>query len=303
MRRTQAFEFVQPTSLKEANAIMLERGSGGHFIAGGTDLVIAIKERGLSPQYVVDLKHISDLSGIEENKVGEITIGALTTLYDIEKSNLILERYHFLAQSAAEIGSTQIRHRGTLGGNLVNASPSADAVPCLLALDAKVCISNGTEEKIIELDDFFLGPGKTVMKAGEILTQILIPPTHQGHTGEYYKCSPRHQMDLASVGVAVAMNLSKEKKCDTARIALGAVAPVPLRAKKAEALLEGQILTEQLAEQVAKQASMECKPIGDVRSTAAFRTEMVRVLTKRTLLNAAARKDTHLWGERRKKHY
>lgn len=303
MRRTKPFEFFQPTSLDEASAVILENGPGGCFLAGGTDLVIAVKEKDLTPRYVVDLKHISGLTGISESADGGFTIGALTTLYEIEKSAVILARHPFLAQSSAEIGSTQIRHRGTIGGNIVNASPSADTVPCLLALDAKVCVVNGSAEKLIELDDFFLGPGKTVMEAGDILTKLLIPPTGEGHRGEYYKCSPRHQMDLAYVGVAVAIDLSEEQQCRSARIALGAVAPVPLRAKKAEALLQGQTLSETLVEQVAEQATTECSPIDDVRSSAAYRSDMVGVLTKRALLNAAAGTGPVAWTKRRHKRY
>ena len=303
MRRIQPFEFVQPATLAEASAIMLDKGPGGCFLAGGTDLVIAMKERDLHPRYVVDLKRIPDLAGIHVDAEGGFSIGALTSLYDIEKSPAILARHRFLAQSAAEIGSTQIRQRGTIGGNIVNASPSADTVPCLLALDAKVCVINAAREKIIDLDKFFLGPGETVMEAGDILTRIIIPPTGNTHRSEYYKCSPRHQMDLAYVGVAVAMDLDAENKCTAVRIALGAVAPVPLRARQAESMLEGQYLTERLAERVAKQASRECRPIGDVRASAAYRTDMVRVLTKRTLLNAAAPARPTAWTSRRQKRY
>lgn len=282
---------------------MLDKGPGGFFLAGGTDLVIAVKEHDLRPRYVVDLKRIPDLAGIHANAGGGFTIGALTSLYEIEKSPAILERHPFLAQSAAEIGSTQIRHRGTIGGNVVNASPSADTVPCLLALDAKVCVVNGPREKIIELDEFFLGPGETVLEAGDILTRIIIPPTGATHRGEFYKCSPRHQMDLAYVGVAVAMYLDAEHKCTSVRIALGAVAPIPLRARRAESMLEGQYLTERLAESVAEQASRECRPISDVRASAAYRTDMVRVVTKRTLLNAAAPARPAAWTNRRHKRY
>jgi len=282
---------------------MQENGPGGHFLAGGTDLVIAVKEKELTPRYVVDLKRILGLAGIRENPNGGFTIGALTTLYDIEKSTTILGRYPFLAQGTAEVGSIQIRHRGTIGGNIVNASPSADVVPCLLALDAKVCISNGAEEKTVELDEFFLGPGKTIMQPGDILTKILIPPTGPGHTGEYYKCSPRQMMDLAYVGIAVALTLSAEQKCETVRIALGAVAPIPLRAKAAEKLLQGQTLSEELASQAAERAAQGCTPISDIRSSAEYRKEMVRVLTKRSLLNAATGKRPLAWTDRRLKRY
>ena len=134
MKRTEPLEFHQPTTLAEATRIMLDGGSGGYFLAGGTDLVIAMKEKGLVPKYVVDLKRIPSLSGIREEADGGIAIGALTTLREVETSPLVVGRYPFLAQSAAEVGSIQIRNRATIGGNMANATPSADVAPALLAL-------------------------------------------------------------------------------------------------------------------------------------------------------------------------
>jgi carbon-monoxide dehydrogenase medium subunit len=287
--------------LREASAILNENGPGGHFLAGGTDLVIAIKEKGLVPKYIVDLKRIPSLSGIREESDGSLTIGTLTTMRDVEISPVICKRYPFLAQSAAEVGSIQIRNRATIGGNMANATPSADVAPSLLVLGAKARINGTNGERLIELEDFFRGPGQTVMRPEEILTEILIPRSDERLVGEYIKFSPREMMDLAYVGVAVAFILKKgEKKCEGVRIALGAVSPTPMRARKAEAVLENQILTEQTAEHAGKEASEECKPISDVRSSAEYRKEMVRAMTKRALLNAAARGNSPIpWTQRR----
>lgn len=303
MKRTEPFEFYQPTTLQEANRLVKERGSGGRFLAGGTDLVIAMKEKGLLPKYVVDLKRVPGLTGIRENSDGSITLGALTTMYEIETSPLIQKKFHFLAQSAAEVGSIQIRNRATVGGNMANATPSADTAPALIALNATAKIAGAAGERSINLEEFFKGPGQTVMSAEEILTEVTIPKTAPRLVGEYIKFSPREMMDLAYVGVAVAYNLGeKDKQCDGVRIVLGAVAPTPIRAKRAEAALEGQLLTEELAEKIGAIAAEEAKPISDVRSSAEYRRAMVGAMTKRALLNAAVG-PAKTWVERRERRY
>ena len=303
MKRTEAFEFYQPATLQEASRLLKDNGPGGRFLAGGTDLVIAMKEKGLLPKYLVDLKRLPGLSGIRENSDGGIGLGALTTLYEIETSALIKSKYPFLAQSAAEVGSIQIRNRATIGGNMANATPSADTAPALIALNATAKIASANGERTINLEDFFKGPGQNAMNADEILTEVTIPKTAANLVGEYIKFSPREMMDLAYVGVAVAYNLgAKDKKCDGVRIVLGAVAPTPIRAKRAEAALEGQVLTEALAEKAGQLAAEEAKPISDVRSSADYRRAMVGAMTKRALLNAALG-PARSWLERRDRRY
>jgi CO/xanthine dehydrogenase FAD-binding subunit len=303
MKRTEPLEMYQPTSLGEASRLLKENGPGGRFLAGGTDLVIAMKEKGLVPKYVVDLKRVPGLSGIRENSDGAIFIGALTTMREIEVSPLIKKKYPFLAQSAAEVGSIQIRNRATVGGNMANATPSADVAPALIALNATAKIAGVSGERTVPLENFFRGPGQTVMGADEILTEITIPKTTAQLVGEYIKFSPREMMDLAYVGVAVAYNLGAKDKISTGvRIVLGAVAPTPIRARKAEAALEGQALTEALAEKAGEIAAAESKPISDVRSTADYRRAMVGAMTKRALLNAAAG-PAKSWVERRDRRY
>ena len=177
MKRTEPFEFYQPATLEEASRLLKENGPGGRFLAGGTDLVIAMKEKGLLPKYIVDLKRVPGLAGIRENSDGTITLGALTTMREIETSPLITKKYPFLAQSAAEVGSIQIRNRATIGGNMSNATPSADTAPALMRLNATAKIASATGERSINLEEFFKGPGQTVMSADEILTEITIPKT------------------------------------------------------------------------------------------------------------------------------
>ena len=302
MKRTAPFDFYQPTTIAEASRLLKENGPGGRFLAGGTDLVIAMKEKGLLPKYIVDLKRVPGLSGIRENSDDTITIGALTTMYAIETSRTIVKKYPFLAQSAAEVGSIQIRNRATVGGNMANATPSADVAPSLIALNATAKITRAAGERTIAMEEFFRGPGQNVMDADEILTEITIPKTSAQLLGEYIKFSPRDMMDLAYIGVAVAYNLASDKKCTGARIVLGAVAPTPIRAKRSEALLEGQILTEELASKVGEEAARESKPISDVRSSADYRRAMVGVMTKRAILNAAAG-PAKSWVDRRERRY
>jgi len=304
MKRPEPLEMYQPTTLQEASRLLKDKGAGGRFLAGGTDLVIAIKEKGLIPKYVVDLKKVPGLSGIRENADGSIAIGALTTMREIETDSLLNKKYPFLCQSAAEVGSIQIRNRATVGGNMANATPSADVAPSLIALNATAKIVDAGGERIVALEEFFRGPGQTLMNPHEILTEIIIPKTSQQLVGEYIKFSPRDMMDLAYVGIALAYNIAAAKRCIGVRIVLGAVAPTPLRARNAEALLEGHLLTEELAAKVGTEAAQESKPISDVRSSADYRRAMVGAMTKRALLNAAVpRTEKVSWCDRRDRRY
>ena len=303
MKRTEAFEMFQPATLQEASRLLKDNGPGGRFLAGGTDLVIAMKEKGLLPAYIVDLKRLPGLSGIHENRDGSISLGALTTLHEIETSALMRKKYPFLAQSAAEVGSIQIRNRATIGGNIANASPSADTSPALVALGATATIASANGERRLAVEEFFKGPGQNAMSPDEIVTEITIPKTAANLVGEYIKFSPREMMDLAYVGVAVAYSFAtSDKKCTGVRIVLGAVAPTPIRAKRAEAAMEGQVLSETLAEKVGQIAAEEAKPISDVRSSADYRRAMVGAMTKRALLNAAVG-PAKSWYDRRDRRY
>jgi carbon-monoxide dehydrogenase medium subunit len=223
-------------------------------------------------------------------------------MHEIETSRVVLKKYPFLARSAAEVGSVQIRNRATIGGNMANATPSADVAPALIALEAKAQIAGLDGERTIPLEELFRGPGQTNLAPEEILTAIVIPPVSSGLRGDYIKFSPREMMDLAYVGVAVALDLDGGKQCRKARISLGAVSPTPMRARRAEAMLENQTITEALAEKAAAEAAAESKPISDVRSSADYRREMVRVNTKRALLNAVAGEPAS-WVERRDRRY
>jgi len=223
--------------------------------------------------------------------------GDAAAISDIALNHRDLAGVHFT-------GSTEVFNGmwKTIGGNMANATPSADVAPSLIALNATAKIASCSVERTVPLEEFFRGPGQNAMNADEILAEITIPKTGPQLVGEYIKFSPRDMMDLAYIGVAVAYNLANDKKCGQVRIVLGAVAPTPIRAKNSEALLDGKVLTEELATQVGDEAARESKPISDVRSSADYRRAMVAVMTKRAILNAAVG-PAKSWVDRRDRRY
>jgi carbon-monoxide dehydrogenase medium subunit len=279
----QSFDYQKVYSLQEALDTASKGGSV--FIAGGTDLLVQIKEGKIRPQRIIDVKGIHEMEGLAISG-DEFSIGALTCIRVLETSPSVLEKVPLLAQAAAKLGSIQVRHRATIGGNLCNASPSAETAPALLALDAKAVICGKTGTRVFELADFFLGPGMTVLGNGEILTRLKIPLTRNRQGSIYYKLSTRKAMDLAFVGVAVLLELGGDGQILKARIALGAVAPTPIRVPLAEKLLEGSVLSLEAARKSAELAAQSCKPISDHRASAEYRKEMVRELCQKGLFAA-----------------
>jgi carbon-monoxide dehydrogenase medium subunit len=286
MRKLPKFAYFRPESFSAALALLKEHSGKIRPLAGGTDLFIAMKEKGAGWENVMDLKAISDAAFIRTGK-GSIEIGALATVRDVEASALIRRTIPFLAAAAGTIGSVQVRNRATIGGNLCNAAPSADMAPALLCLGAKGEIIDTAGTKEVPLEDFFLGPGKTVLGDSALLKRIIVPLPPPNSAGIYYKESPRRAMDLAVAGVACFLTLDEgKKKCVACRIALGAVAPTPIRAKKAEKLLIGREITENVIAAAADAAAAEASPISDVRGSAEFRREMVKVYVRKGLNEA-----------------
>lgn len=273
-----SFDHFTPSNLSEALSLLAERNGKAAVIAGGTDLLLRVKHGILKPNAVVNLKRIPELRGLSYDAASGLRIGSLTTLRELTRSPLILDLYPVLAQSAGVMASEQIRSLATLGGNLCNASPSADLAPPLIALDAVACLVSLSSERQIPLAEFFTGPGKSVLQRGELLKEIIVPPP-QGKT-VYLKHSPRAFMDIAIVGAAVRIQ-QQGGKCRQARIVLGAVAPTPLRVRSGEEILEGQALTDGIIRQAAQRSAESCSPISDVRSAAWYRKRMVEVLTRR----------------------
>ncbi len=281
----QSFDYQKVFTLQEAfDAASASKGASA-FLAGGTDLLVQIKEGKRQPRCVIDVKGIPEMSGWTLSG-DELSIGALTCIRALETSPSISERTPLLAHAAGRLGSVQVRDRATIGGNLCNASPSADTAPALLALEARAEIYGKTGSRLVDLGSFFTGPGATVLGDGEILTRLKIPLT-QGRIGSvYYKLSTRKAMDLAFVGVAILLELTGDDRIRKARIALGAVDPTPIRASFAEKLLEGTRLTPEAARESAERAARSCNPISDLRASADYRREMVRELCQQGLLAA-----------------
>ena len=277
----KAFEYFAPRSLAEAVEVLARHHGEACTVAGGTDLLLKMKAGRLSPKAIVNIKRIPELRGLTFNS--HLTLGALTTLEEIKQSSIIRERYPALSDAAATMASVQIRNLATVGGNLCNAAPSADLAPILIALNAAARLAGFKGERRIPLEDFFTGPGTTVLAPGELLVSLEVPPP--AGPSVYLKHSPREHMDIAVVGIGLALRgynlLSHE--CAEPRVVLGAVAPVPLRARRAEAELTGGPLAAERIDRAAKIAAEEAKPIDDVRGSAWYRRRMVAVLTRRGL--------------------
>jgi len=272
------FQYLAPKSLEEACVLLGRYGPEAQVLAGGTDLLVKMKTGLQKPAYLVSLKQVAELKGIRhEPRVG-VVIGARTTHNELVTSPVLAERFRSVCSAAATMAGYQIRNTGTVGGNLVNAVPSADLPPILIALSAKVRLVNPTGERLLELEEFFAGPGKTALQPGEILASVIIP--EQATTGSNYrKFGLRQAEALAVVGVASAVTMQGDVMQDV-RIALGAVAPTPMRARQAETLLRGQKVNEKLIAMVSGFAAAVARPINDIRGSAEYRRHLVEVLTR-----------------------
>lgn len=282
------FEYHAPTTLAEALEVLARYGEKARLLAGGTDLFLRMERGGWAPEAVVDLKGIAVLADIRYDPARGLSLGTLALHVDVASHPVVRERYPALAQGAGWVGGPQMRNRGTAGGNLCNASPAADTAAPLIALDARVRLVGAGGERSLPLEEFFVGPGKTALRPGEILAEVLVPPPPPRSGGDYQRRT-RTAMDIAVVGLAAALTLDGGAACREARIALASVAPTPLRAKAAEAVLRGREVTPDRIAEAARAAAAEARPIDDVRATAAYRRNIVEVLTRRALANALAR--------------
>lgn len=288
----RTFDYLAPTSLDEALEMLRSNGGGARPLAGGTDLVVQMKEAATRfpyPTSLVNLLRVPELQGIDFDATGGLRIGASATMTDIAESGPIREHYAALAEGAGIVGSIQTMNMATIGGNICNAAPSADTAPPLLVFDAEAEIAGNGGRRTIPLTKFFTGPGQTVVKQDELLVQFYLPAPAPRTGSAYIRHTPRKQMDIAVVGVAAAVTLAEDGTIEKARVALGAVAPTPIRARESEAALSGQRPSGEAFTSAAEIAAGECAPIDDVRGSAEFRRHLVRVMTERMLRLAAAR--------------
>jgi CO/xanthine dehydrogenase FAD-binding subunit len=306
------FDYLRPQTLEEALSLLNQHGEKARLIAGGTDVIVMIKQKAIVPDVLISLQGIPGLDQIKYN--GSLSIGPMVTHRAIEKSEVIRKHFSALTDAADCLGSVQIRNVATIGGNICTAAPSADTATPLLVLGTQVTIKNPKEERTLPIEQFFKGPGESVLKTGEIVRELLIPKLLPNTGSAYYKLQRRLALDLPILGVSVLLSLDKNKVtcsdllctsspistilhkmeedgiiCRDVRIALGVAAPTPMRALKAEALLRGKKLSDELLEEVAHTACQEAQPRDSIRGEAWYRKDMIRVLVKRMAMKSIER--------------
>jgi len=280
------FDYHEPENMRSALEMMSSLKSNAKIIAGGTDILVNMKKGIISPKYLVSLAKMKELFVLEQRKKG-IAIGSHVIVSELAESDLLWKKFSVIAKAASVLGSPLIRNRATIGGNIVTARPAADLPPALMAVGAKVELKSKKGRREVGLDEFFLGPGKTVIRPDEILTKIIINELPPFTGGDYMKLGHRKALEIAIVAVASRITLDKPQGIiKSARIILSAVAPQAIHAVSAEKVLMNERPTEKLIERAAALAMQDCRPITDIRGGAEYRKEIVKVLTKRTLLNA-----------------
>ncbi len=286
----EAIEFTTPKTIDEAVQAMAAAGDRARALAGGTDLLVQLRGGRRSADLVVDVKDIPELNEISYNSQSGLTIGAATPCYRLYADENVAANYAGLVDSASLIGSIQIQGRASLGGNLCNSAPSADAIPPMIALGgvANIAGPNGTRQVVVE--DFCTGPGRNVLEPGEILVSINIPAPAPNSGANYLRFIPRNEMDIAVAGVGSAVTLDASgQNFVSARIALASVAPTPVFCKAAGDSLAGKAVSDEAIEEAARLAMEDARPITDMRGTIRQRIHLVGVLTRRTLNTAIKR--------------
>jgi carbon-monoxide dehydrogenase medium subunit len=279
------FEYIEAKDIGEALSALFQYREKVKVIAGGTDLLLQMKGNLKKADYLVDIGGIAELRHIDFNDTLGLRVGAATTIRELETSALLKEKYPVICESARQLGSVAIRNVATLGGNLCNASPSAEMAPALLGLSARVKIAKRDGEKVIPLDKFFVGPGETVLEDGEILTEIHVPPPLNNSVGVYLSHTTRGSIDLSVASVSAIISFSGNS-CNDIKLTLGAVAPTPMRAKMAEEVIRGHNFSKNLIQTAAKVAADESLPISDVRASSDYRKQLIRVLVFRAMEQA-----------------
>jgi len=277
----QEFVYERPRTVEEAVAAM--RGDDARALAGGTDLIPQLREGRRRTERVVDLKYIAELTAISALPDGGIAIGAAATATVLSRHATIAANYAAVSQSACLIGGVQVQNRASLGGNICNAAPSADAVPALICHQARAVIAGPNGRRELAVEALFRGPGKTSLEPGEILVAILLPPAQPRSAAKYLRFTPRREMDIAIAGAGTWLRLDADGAIAEARIVLASVGPTPMRAPTAEQKLAGERPTRALLEEAGRLAAADARPISDTRGSADYRRSLVAVLTARAL--------------------
>ena len=286
MKPLKPFAYFEPRDLPGASNLLIEQGEGSYLLAGGTDLLVRMKRGEISPSTLINLKRIQGLNGIERKSGEALSIGALTPISALAQSSLIQSESPVLAQAAGLLGSPSIRNLATLGGNIGRASPASDMAPPLMVLTALVSVEGPGGKKELPLESIFAGPGKTALKPGEVMTSFRVPKMPSHSAAAYLKLGRREGMDLALVGVAVFLTLNEKGETTEARIALASVAPIPIRALKAEEELLSGPMTGERVRKAALAVVSDSYPLSDMRASASYRKDMIEVFTRRAIEEA-----------------
>ena len=282
----QPFEYRTPKSLKEVQLDLKQFGTDGKLIAGGTALVIMMKQRLVSPTCLISLRSVRGLSGISE-KNGHLRIGGATTHRDVETSSLVRRRLPLLAETYRHVATVRVRNMATVGGGLAHADPNQDPPPTLIALGASVKVGSADGSRTIPVEEFFTDYYETVLKPEEVITELCVPRLPHGSGTAFLKFLPRTADDYATVSAAAVVTLDRTRKIfSDVRIALGSVGTTPIRARAAEAVLRGQPVKAEALREAAEKAKQAVDPIGDFRGSAAYKKEMAGVFVRRALEKA-----------------
>jgi len=286
----QAFEYIDAKTVSEAITLLGEKGDKAGLLSGGTDLIVQAREGKKNLDWIIDIKSIPEVNELTFDLNSGLTLGASVPCYQIYANDSICETFPGLVDATKIIGGTAIQGRAGIGGNLCNASPAADGIPPLIVLNATCVIAGPNGERELAVEDFCTAPGQTVLEKGEMLISLKIPAPKKNSSSFYLRFIPRNEMDIAVVGAGASVVLDESKqRIVSARIALAAVAPTPLFAEEASALLADKEINDDIIEEAAQAAQSIARPISDMRGTAEQRTHLVGVLTRRALNGAIQR--------------
>lgn len=277
-------DYERPTSLKSALSILSEKGDVTKVLAGGTDILVKLRGRREQPDVLMDSKEIPELNELSYDQNKGLTIGAAVPLYKLYDNADVKNNYPALVDSTTIIGGIPIQGRATVGGNLCNAAPSADAIPTLIVLGAKALISSADGTREINVDEFCTGPGSNVLKCNELLVSINVPAPKENSGAHYMRFIPRNEMDIAVVGIGTSVELNAEgDKFKNVNVALASVAPTPIFVREISEFLSGKEVNDENIEKAGQLAKEASSPISDMRGTAEYRQHLCSVLTKRSL--------------------
>ena len=289
----QALDYISADSVGEVVGLLTSNNGKARILAGGTDLLVQLRENRRKAELLIDVKNIAELTTIRCDPQAGLWIGAAASCFEICHNQTVSEMYPGLIDAIHLIGGVQIQSRASVGGNLCNASPAADSIPALIVHEATCIVASGNGTRNVLVENFCTAPGKNTLEHGELLVAVSIPPPKENFGAHYLRFIPRNEMDIAVVGAGASVTLDETKqKILSARIALGAVAPTPLFVKEAGTFLAGKEISEENIREAATIAQAAARPISDLRGTAEHRKHLCAVLTRRALEKAIERART-----------